>query len=107
MTCNKIFGHANFTDQELMQLAADIRAGSTEPPWQLIQKTKQRLHYLKNKKPLTSEDIAITLDSFIKNVQELLGHSSISVTADIYTHVIERVKRKAISKLDNIIQIEV
>lgn len=30
----------------------------------------------------------------LKNVQELLGHSSINVTADIYTHVLERTKKK-------------
>ncbi|MCL6560780.1 MAG: site-specific integrase [Firmicutes bacterium] len=43
----------------------------------------------------------------LKNVQELLGHASIVVTGDIYTHVLERVKKKAVDKLDRIVQVEV
>ncbi len=43
----------------------------------------------------------------LKNVQELLGHEKISTTADIYTKVLEESKRKAVSKLDAIIRINV
>jgi len=36
----------------------------------------------------------------IKTISDILGHSSISVTADIYGHVLEEQKRKAVGKLD-------
>lgn len=35
-----------------------------------------------------------------KTVQELLGHSTVSITLNTYTHVLESVKEKAVSKLD-------
>lgn len=35
-----------------------------------------------------------------KTVQELLGHSTVSITLNTYTHVLEEVKEKAVSKLD-------
>ena len=37
-----------------------------------------------------------------KTVQELLGHSDVSVTLNTYTHVLDDIKDKAISKLDNL-----
>lgn len=37
-----------------------------------------------------------------KVVQELLGHSSITMTLDIYSHVMPDIKEKAIKKLDSI-----
>lgn len=37
-----------------------------------------------------------------KTVQKLLGHSNISTTLDTYTHVLENVKEKAVSKLDDL-----
>ncbi len=39
----------------------------------------------------------------LKTIQDLAGHSSIAVTADIYTHVFERTKRKAVSHLEDIL----
>ena len=42
----------------------------------------------------------------LKNVQEILGHSKISVTADIYTHVLEKTKKKALDKLNGIISVD-
>lgn len=41
----------------------------------------------------------------MKTIQELAGHSSIAVTADIYTHVFERTKRKAVNHLEDILNI--
>ncbi len=37
-----------------------------------------------------------------KTVQELLGHSTVSITLNTYTHVLESVKQNAISKLDKL-----
>lgn len=37
-----------------------------------------------------------------KTVQELLGHSNLSITLDTYTHVLENMKDKAISKLNEL-----
>ncbi|MDB1924145.1 site-specific integrase [Clostridium tertium] len=37
-----------------------------------------------------------------KTVQELLGHSNISITLDTYTHVLESMKKKAVSKLNDL-----
>jgi len=37
----------------------------------------------------------------IKVIQELMGHSQFSLTADTYTQVLDGLKRKAIQKLDN------
>ena len=39
-----------------------------------------------------------------KTVQELLGHSSISMTLDIYSHVMPEIKQrqKAVESLDNL-----
>lgn len=40
----------------------------------------------------------------LKTVSEILGHSSISITADIYGHVIEEKKKQAAQKLDKYIK---
>jgi len=37
-----------------------------------------------------------------KTVQELLGHSNISITLDTYTHVLDEMKEKAVSKLNEL-----
>lgn len=42
----------------------------------------------------------------LKNVQEILGHSKIAVTADIYAHVLEKTKKKALDKLNGIIKVD-
>jgi len=36
----------------------------------------------------------------LKTISEILGHSSISITADVYGHVLEEQRRKAVGKLD-------
>ena len=37
-----------------------------------------------------------------KTVQELLGHSTISTTLNIYTHVLKEVKEEAAEKLNKL-----
>lgn len=39
-----------------------------------------------------------------KTVSELLGHSTITITLDLYTHVTEDLKRDAISQLEDLLQ---
>lgn len=41
-----------------------------------------------------------------KVVQELLGHSTIAMTLDIYSHVSNGLKEQAAAKLNDIIQIK-
>ena len=38
----------------------------------------------------------------LKTVQKLLGHSSIEITADIYTHVMDSEKISAVQKLNDL-----
>jgi hypothetical protein len=40
------------------------------------------------------------------NVSELARHNSIQVTGDIYSHVVDRTKRKAVDKLGQILKKE-
>ena len=39
-----------------------------------------------------------------KVVQELLGHSQISMTMDIYSHVLPTMQQEAIGKLNNVLE---
>ena len=39
-----------------------------------------------------------------KVVQEILGHSQISMTMDIYSHVLPTMQQEAIGKLNNVLQ---
>ncbi|MGB9791310.1 MAG: tyrosine-type recombinase/integrase [Thermacetogeniaceae bacterium] len=48
----------------------------------------------------------LELNEHPKVVQELLGHSQISVTLDTYSHVLPEVKKKAIAKLESHIKTE-
>jgi integrase len=41
----------------------------------------------------------------LKNIQELLGHSNIATTADIYSHIRNKTKKKALDKLNGIIKV--
>ncbi len=39
-----------------------------------------------------------------KVVQELLGHSQISMTMDIYSHVLPTMQQEAMGKLNNVLE---
>ena len=41
----------------------------------------------------------------LKTTQELLGHSTIDITANLYTHALMTHKKKEVSKLNNILKI--
>jgi site-specific recombinase XerD len=38
-----------------------------------------------------------------KVVQELLGHASVTVTLDTYSHVLPNMQREAVGKMDSIL----
>jgi len=38
----------------------------------------------------------------LKTVQELLGHSSIAVTAEIYAHVVPEMQQEIVDKMDDL-----
>jgi integrase len=43
----------------------------------------------------------------IRNVQEILGHSKMSTTADIYSHVTERTKKKVMNRTQGLLNVQV
>ncbi|HLI07006.1 MAG TPA: tyrosine-type recombinase/integrase [Ktedonobacteraceae bacterium] len=45
--------------------------------------------------------LLLSMGTHPKVVQELLGHSQISMTLDIYSHVLPTMQRDAISKLND------
>jgi integrase len=65
---------------------------------------------IEHKKPHTMRHTCASLlleaGEELKNVQEILGHSKISTTADIYAHVLEKTKRKSLDKLSGIINVD-
>jgi len=57
-----------------------------------------RFHDLRH----SAATLMLTMGVHPKVVQELLGHSQISMTLDIYSHVLPSMHRDAMSKLDDI-----
>ena len=51
---------------------------------------------------LRHENLKNPKDIYAKTVHELLGHSTVSITLNTYTHVLESVKQNTISKLDKL-----
>lgn len=60
---------------------------------------KIRFHDLRH----TCASLMLTADVPLKTVSQILGHSSISITADLYTHVVDKNKQQAAEKVKNIL----
>jgi integrase len=58
-----------------------------------------RFHDLRH----TAATLLLSLGSHPKVVQERLGHSTIAVTLDVYSHVLPTIQRDAVSKLDGLL----
>lgn len=74
-----------------------------------IRKSFKKIILDKELKPIKFHDLRHTyatrlfeLGEDAKTVQELLGHSTVSMTLNTYTHVLESMKKKAISKLNDL-----
>ena len=59
-----------------------------------------RFHDLRH----SAATILLSMEIHPKVVQELLGHNQISMTMDIYSHVLPTMQRDAVSKLNNALQ---
>jgi integrase len=59
-----------------------------------------RFHDLRH----TCATLLLTKGVHPKIVQELLGHSSISITLDTYSHVLPNMQEKAVRAMDNIFE---
>jgi integrase len=64
---------------------------------------KRRLHDLRH----SCASLLISQGVDLKVIQVILGHSQISITANLYTHIALAVKRDALSKMDAILAPEV
>lgn len=61
---------------------------------------KIRYHDLRH----TYASLLLEADVDLKVVSEMLGHSSMAITADIYTHVLDSLKQDASDKLNELLQ---
>jgi integrase len=89
--CTSIGTHLNPTRDMLDQLKA------------LLEKAELpdvRFHDLRH----SAATALLALDTNPKIVQEVLGHSAISVTMDIYSHVLPTMQKEAMSKLNDALQ---
>src|SRR4028118_867077 len=59
-----------------------------------------RLHDLRH----TCATLLLSKGVHPKIVQELLGHSSISITLDTYSHVLPNMQDKAVQAMDNVLK---
>ena len=64
---------------------------------------KRRLHDLRH----SCASLLISQGVDLKIIQVILGHSQISITANLYTHLFLAVKRDALDKMDAILAPEV
>ncbi len=59
-----------------------------------------RFHDLRH----SAATLLLSLGVHAKVVQEMLGHTQISMTMDIYSHVLPSMQQDAVSKLNNLLQ---
>ena len=59
-----------------------------------------RFHDLRH----SAATLLFSLNIHPKVVQEMLGHSQISITMDIYGHVLPTMQEEAVSKLNDVLQ---
>jgi len=76
-----------------------INNGYTE----FMQRHPEIPYYSMHKLRHTYASILASLETPIKDVQELLGHSDISTTMNVYTHSYAESKRKAVDKFDRVL----
>jgi integrase len=61
---------------------------------------KMRLHDLRH----SAATILLTMGAHPKVVQEILGHSQISMTMDTYSHVLPSMQRETMEKLNDLFE---
>jgi integrase len=59
-----------------------------------------RFHDLRH----SAATLLLSLGIHAKVVQEMLGHTQISMTMDIYSHVLPSMQQDAVSRLNNLLQ---
>ena len=78
----------------------NLRHRSFGPLLRLAGVPKIRFYDLRH----TAATLLLSLDTRPKVVQELLGHSQISVTMDVYSHALPTMQREAMNDLDRLIR---
>lgn len=89
--CSSVGGHLHTARDVFTQFKQLLRKGGLPDI---------RFHDLRH----SAATILLGLDIHPKVVQEMLGHSQISMTMDIYSHVMPTMQREAIGKLNEVLQ---
>ena len=77
-----------------------VRLANTSRQLDPEQARKIRFHDLRH----TAARLLLALDTRRKVVQELLGHSQIAVTMDVYSHVLPTMQHEAMNGLDKLLR---
>jgi integrase len=73
--------------------------------WKMYQNGEQELHHLTGHRHLrhTHASQLLLIGAHPKVVSERLGHSSISITLDIYSHLLSGIDEEATNKIDEVL----